>query len=420
MPYGEGTILCEVPESRLKVVLEPKRMTEIEEPAEELARALEAPTASPPLRELVEGSRSPCIIVSDSTRPTPSRLIVEGILTVLRNEGIGEESTKIVVATGLHRPPTRAELQERLGEEATRRLRVVSHDAQDDENLTYLGSTSADTPLWVNSIVHGCDLIIADGYIEPHFFAGYTGGGKNILPGVSGLETIKANHGAAMIDHPKARAGVLEGNPIYQDIVEGARMTGLDFSVNVTLNAEKRVSGVFAGDFEEAHREGCRFLERHVKVEAESSDIVVSTNGGYPLDRDLYQAVKGMSVAEDVVREGGVIIIAAECRDGVGHPNFRRLMEESEGPEEILERIRSPGFFVADQWEAQILARILQRAGVICVTDGVEGGIIRAMHMTPAGSLEEALEEAYGIVGRDPEVTVIPGGPSTTPVSSGE
>lgn len=384
-------------------------------PKVEIRNSLMDPINSPPLVELAEGSRSPCIIVSDSTRPTPSGPIVKATLEILNEAGIGDDKIRVVVATGLHRPPTTEELVERLGEDLLGRLEVLSHDAYDEKRLAYRGETSHGTPLWIYEAVHDSDLVIGDGYIEPHFFAGYTGGGKNILPGVAGFETIKANHGAAMIDHPKARAGVLEGNPIYEDVVEGARLVGLDFSVNVTLDSRKRVSGVFAGDFEEAHKEGCRFLEGFVRVKAKEADIVVTTNGGYPLDRDLYQAVKGMTVGEAVVRDGGVIIVASECRDGVGHPKFKGLVERGETPEEILETIRSPGFFQVDQWEAQVLARVLTRCDVICVTAGVEPGTLESMHMIHSNTVDDALSLVMGRVGRDPEITVVPGGPSTIP-----
>ncbi len=415
LPYGRGYLRAEIPERYLAAVAVPRRMRPVANPEAELDIALVAPIASPSLEELARGKKRPIIIISDSTRPTPSGMIVEAALRSLSRAGIHEKSVRLVVATGLHRPSTEEELMERLGKGLLNRLEVWNHDARDDSSLMCLGRTSRGTPLWLNKAVHESDLVIGDGYIEPHFFAGYTGGGKNILPGVSGFETIKANHGAAMIDHPKARAGVLEGNPIYEDIVEGANVGGLDFSVNVTLDSRKRVSGVFAGDFKEAHREGCRFLEGFVRVEAVEADIVVTTNGGYPLDRDLYQAVKGMTVGEAVVRKGGVIIVASECRDGVGHPEFRELVERGETPEEILEIIRTPGFFQVDQWEAQVLARVLTRCDVICVTGGVEPSTLESMHLTHARTVDEAMNLAMGHVGRDPEITVIPGGPSTIP-----
>lgn len=420
LPYGEGWIKASIPDGLLASIVKPRKMRAVENPREEIRHSLTEPINSPPLQELAEDSRRPCIIVSDSTRPTPSMLIVDATLEALNGAGIEDDKISIVVATGLHRPPTGEELVERLGEELLGRLQVLSHDAYDAKHLAYRGETSLGTPLWVNDVVNDSDLVIGDGYIEPHFFAGYTGGGKNILPGVSGFETIKANHGAAMIDHPKARAGVLEGNPIYEDVVEGARLGGLDFSVNVTLDSRKRVSRVFAGEFKEAHEEGCRFLEGFVRVEAVEADIVVTTNGGYPLDRDLYQAVKGMTVGEAAVREGGVVIVASECRDGVGHPKFRELVERGETPEEILEMIRTPGFFQVDQWEAQVLARVLIRCDVICVTGGVEPRTLESMHLTHARTVDEALNLAMEKVGRDPEIAVIPGGPSTIPLVNQE
>ncbi len=416
LPYGETSIRLSISGRYDCTVLEPRNMKSVRDPCAALRASMLNPMGSRSLLGLAESSRNPCIIVSDSTRPTPSGLITEAALDVLNQAGVPDERVRVVVATGLHRPCTDAELLEIMGAELLKRVKIVSHSARDRGSVDHVGDTTLGTPVWVNREVLDSDLVIGDGYIEPHFFAGYTGGGKNILPGVSGLETIKANHGAEMIDHPKARAGVLDGNPIYMDIVEGARMTGYHLSVNVTLNSMKKVSGVFTGDFEEAHLKGCSFLKGYVGVKTEPADIVVTTNGGYPLDRDLYQAVKGMTVGEACVKEGGVIVVASECRDGIGHPEFRRLVEESRSPEEILETVRSPGFFMIDQWQAQTLARVLQRAQVICVTGGVEADEVRKMHLTPARSLDDAMKKALDAVGRDPEISIIPGGPSTIPL----
>jgi len=416
LPYGETSLRLSIPGRFGCTVLEPRDMKSVRDPYAALRTSMLKPIGSESLLGLAEGSRNPCIIVSDSTRPTPSGLITEAALNVLNQAGVPDERVKVVVATGLHRPCTDAELLEMMGAALLKRVKIINHSARDRGSVEYIGDTTFGTPVWVNREVLDSDLVIGDGYIEPHFFAGYTGGGKNILPGVSGLETIKANHGAEMIDHPKARAGVLDGNPIYMDIVEGARMTGYHFSVNVTLNSMKKLSGVFAGDFEEAHLEGCSFLEGYVGVKTEPADIVVTTNGGYPLDRDLYQAVKGMTVGEACVKEGGIIVVASECRDGVGHPEFRRLVEESRSPGEILETVRSPGFFMIDQWQAQTLARVLQRAQVICVTGGVEADEVRKMLLTPSRSLDDAMKMALDAVGRAPEISIIPGGPSTIPL----
>jgi nickel-dependent lactate racemase len=415
LPFGETYIKFKLELDGATTVLEPKKMVGIADAPQALKRSLLEPINSTSLQELAKNSKHPCIIVSDSTRPTPSGLIAEAALEQLHAAGVNENDVTIVVATGLHRQCDRSELTEMLGARLVRRLKVVNHVAAETQNLVKIGDTERGTPLWLNKNVFESDLVIGDGYIEPHFFAGYTGGGKNILPGVSGLETIMKNHSSTMIDDKNSRSGILEDNPIYCDIVDGARIAGYDFSINVTLNNEKRVSGVFSGDFESAHRAGSRFLEKYIMAEAKPAEIVVTTNGGYPLDRDLYQSVKGMTVGESVVKEGGVIIVTSECRDGVGHADFKKLVIENDGPESILEEIRTPGFNMIDQWQAQILARVLLRAEVIMVTSVIEAETIRRMHMTPAKDLKNALKKAKRISGRDPQMCVIPGGPSIIP-----
>lgn len=415
IPYGETHITLKIPKKYTTQILKPKQMKAIKDPKQEIIKTLQTPIHGKNLTELAENAKNPCIIVSDSTRPTPSRLIAETALGILNKAGIRDESVKIIIATGMHRKCTHDEIVEMLGENLLKRIKITNHIGSDVENLVDLGSTRRGTPILVNKDVIDSDLIIGDGYIEPHFFAGYTGGGKNILPGVCGLGTIISNHGAKMIDHPKSRAGILQGNPIYEDIVEGARIADYGFSVNVTLNADKQVSGVFSGDFEHAHIAGCEFLSKHVCMNTRPADIVITSNGGYPLDRDLYQVVKAMTVGEAAVIEGGVIIVASECRDGVGHPEFRKLVEESSSPQDIHDKINTPGFFQVDQWQAQTLARVLLRADVLVVSGGVDGETVRNMHMTPAVDLVSAMKSALKMVGRDPRISIIPGGPSTIP-----
>lgn len=416
LPYGETTLKLKIPEGITANILEPRQVQGAENPYNAILDAVKNPVAGERLADRAAGSKNPLIIVSDSTRPTPSDLIVLAALAELEEAGIPEENVKVLVATGLHRPCTLEELQEMLGNHILSTVPVYNHFAEDESNLEYICDTRLGTPLYVNKLVTESDLLIGDGYIEPHFFAGYTGGGKNILPGVSGANTILCNHGAEMIDHPNARAGILQGNPIYMDIVDGANLVDYGFSVNVTLNNQKQVSGVFAGNFKEAHTKGTEYLDSNVKVECNSGDIAVVTNGGYPLDRDLYQAVKAMTVGEAATCEGGTIIVACECRDGIGHPHFRKLVEESSGPDEILEKIRTPGSFTIDQWQAQIMARILQRNTVICVTEGVDADSMKAMHLDYAKNIDEALESALKQSGADPEINIFPGGPSSIPV----
>lgn len=415
LPFGETYINLKIQSDGGPTVLQPKTMDKSTNPTQALKNSLFEPINSPSLLELAEKANNPCIIVSDLTRPTPSRLIAETALETMNKAGVRDDDVTIVVATGLHRQCTEAELHEMLGEKLVRRLKVINHVATDTKSLVRIGETVRGTPLWLNRYVADSDLKIGDGYIEPHFFAGFTGGGKNILPGVSGLETIMSNHSAEMIDDENARAGILEDNPIYNDILDGARVAHYDFSINVMLNEEKEVTGVFTGDFEAAHRTGCRLLEKYVVSETAPADIVVTTNGGFPLDRDLYQSVKGMTVGENIVKDGGTIIVASECRDGVGHRDFMNLVTGNEAPEKILEMVRAPGFSMVDQWQAQILARVLLKAEVIMVTSVIEAETIRRMHMTPAKNIQDALRKAKRRSGRDPQTCIIPGGPSIIP-----
>jgi len=415
LPYGEGKVSARIPRESLISVVSPRRLQAVKDPPREIGRALDHPVQSAGLEGLVEKGDRVCVIVNDATRPTPTWLILPVLLKRLNHVGISDEAVQVLVATGLHSAPTAQELDRMLGADVLRRVPVINHDAYKEEDLRFYGHTSRKTPVWVNKRVSECDFLLSVGYIEPHFFAGYTGGAKNIIPGISGLETVKVNHGAAMIGHLTTRAGMLKGNPVYEDIVEGSSKVGLDFILDVVLNHEKKLVKAVAGDMREAHLEGVRFMDRHVRVEAAAADVVVTTNFGYPLDRNLYQAVKGMAAAETLVKPGGFIIIASECRDGVGHPNFQTLLTESKTPEALSQRIMEPGFFMVDQWEAQVMARILTKARVIVVTGGIKPETLIRMHVTPAQSVEEALEIVGGELGRKPEVCVIPEGPSTIP-----
>ncbi|MEM3692535.1 MAG: nickel-dependent lactate racemase [Candidatus Bathyarchaeia archaeon] len=421
LPYGERKIKVRMPDKLSPFLVEPRKMEASRDPNFELRMAIDHPYGERGLGDLVESGDRVSIVVSDATRPTPSRLILPPLLDRLSKEGVKKEDIEIFIATGLHKPPTDSEILRILGEETLRKgIRVINHDAFDVKSLAYIGETSLGTPLWLNKRALEADLLISDGYVEPHFFAGYTGGGKSILPGISGLETVKVNHGADRIDHPKARAGVLKGNPIHEDIMEASEKAGLHFIINVVLDPEKRIARAFAGDFKKAHMAAIEFLEAHVKVEIPSMDLVITSNSGYPLDRNLYQAVKGMATAEEIVKPGGVIIIASECRDGVGHDGFYKLMASEPSPEKVLEKIRQPGFFMIDQWEAQVMARILLKAKVIVVSEGLAKETGEAMHITVAKSIDEAIDMALKELGRSPEVCVIPDGPYVLAKASGK
>jgi len=415
LPYGESRLLLQIEDAD---ILRSRRIEPLRDLEAEVMRSLDHPIEAPPLKRLVERSGRVLLIVPDHTRAFPSRQILPIILEYVKRAN-PHVSLKILVATGLHAPPTREQLREALGGEVVDEYEVICHDARDMEEIRDLGRrTSYGTPIQVNKEVLESDLVISAGLIEPHFFAGYSGGRKSLLPGVAGRDAILRNHGFEMIDHPMARAGVLDGNPIHEDMVEFMRATRLDFIVNVTIDGEGRVTGVFSGDPVGAHLAGVRAVDGCVKIPYRGeADLVITTNGGYPLDRDLYQAVKGMDTAASIVRDGGVIIIASECRDGLGgHEEFLKIVKGAGSADEILDRIRRLEPMI-DQWEAQILARDLKRAKIILVSDRVSREVARDLLLEHARSLDEALELAYTELGgrRGLRIAVIPEGPYVVP-----
>jgi len=419
IPYGKTRVELELPYPNV-TLLQSRDAQPARSPAQEIRRALENPVGAPRLADLSLKGKKICIVVSDYTRAVPNRLLTAQLLDILEKAGCNPENAAVLVANGLHKPAPRWELAELLGEETMERVDVVNHDAEDEDSLDSLGRTSFGTELKINRVLTGSDLAILTGLIEPHFFAGYSGGRKSVLPGVAGAKTIYQNHSFKMINPPGARYGVLKGTPIHEDMAEAARLSvKKGFLLNVVIDKQHRLLKAFAGDIFAAHREGVKFLDRLVKVKAgPPADIVVTSNGGYPLDRDLYQAVKGMATGELVVRKGGAIITFAECIDGVGrgHDEFRRLMAEASTPQQVLEEIKrnEP---IRDQWEAQVLARILCRAEVIVVTKGVKHSVLEEMHLTPASTPDEAVELALETVKqRNPRITVIPEGPYVIPV----
>ena len=420
IPYGKSFVNLSLPDENVVAVLQPAKHGKAVNESEIIKEALNNPLGSSPLSHIALRKKKICILVSDYTRATPNKILIPPIIEALERAGRRMDDIQILVAYGLHKPAPQEELEEFLGGNTVEKFKVVAHNAEDEENLVYLGKTSFGTRVLVNHLLVESDLIILTGLIEPHFFAGYSGGRKSILPGVSGRETIFNNHGFKMIMHPLSRYGVLEGNPVHEDMVEAARMVRVQkYLVNVVLDEKFRVAGAFAGEIFNAHLEGVRFLDKYVKVKSPSkADIVITSNGGYPLDRDLYQAVKGMATGELVSREGGVIVLFAECLDGIGrgHEMFYQLMAEAKNPEETLEKIRCEEP-IRDQWEAQILARILRNRKVILVTRNIKQSLIEEMHMIPTSKPEEALEEAYRLTGGNSKIIVIPKGPYVIPVA---
>lgn len=413
-PYGKGIIthsfgdeLIAVPESGINE-FDPKASQE-----ELIRTAMEAPIGSPKLEELSRGKKSAVIIASDHTRPVPSKLMIPLMLEKLR-AGSPDIDITVLVATGCHRGTTEAELRAKFGDGIFESERIVVHDCDDEKDLVCIGRLPSGGECRINRIALETELLVSEGFIEPHFFAGFSGGRKSVLPGIGSRSTVLANHCSEFIDHPDARTGSLEGNPIHRDMLWAAKTAGLRFILNVVLNKDKRVIHAVAGDPEAAHKAGTDFLISHCEVKAAPADIVISTNGGYPLDQNVYQAVKGMTAAEATVKDGGVIIMLAECGDGVGGDAFYHQLADEADIEKTMRLFRSRGRTetVPDQWQTQILLRILKKARVILISK-TDDETVRRMHMIPAHTLEEALTAAKALAGKpDPTVTAIPDGVS--------
>ena len=413
-PYGKEILSLDIPEERLQGVLVSKlhHYTPKAAPIELVEEALQNPIGSDPLCVLAQGKQKIVLIASDHTRPVPSKVIVPPMLREIRRGNPAADIT-ILIATGCHRETTREELVGKFGEEIVNGEKIVIHDC-DQSPLAKIGTLPSGGECIINKLVVEADLVVSEGFIEPHFFAGFSGGRKSVLPGIASRTTVLANHCSEFIAHPKSRTGILEGNPIHADMVWAARAAKLAFVVNVVINEKKEAIYAVAGDLEAAHKAGCDFLSTLCRVDAKPADIAISTNGGYPLDQNIYQAVKGMTAAEATVKKGGVIIMLARSNDGHGGEHFyHHLADEPDiRKTQALFLSRSRNETVADQWESQILIRILQKATVVYVSEAPEE-LIRSMHMIPAHSLDEAMAMAEEILGsREATVTAIPDGVS--------
>ena len=412
-PYGKDRLSYDFKDEELVGVLE----SAIEDyvPAlsetELVEQAIKKPVGSAPLSELARGKKNIVIIASDHTRPVPSKVIMPAILNEIRSVNPNADIT-ILIATGCHRGTTKTELVYKFGEDIVNNEKIYIHDCDEKEKLVSIGTLPSGSECEVNSIAVNADLLIAEGFIEPHFFAGFSGGRKSVLPGVSGRSTVLGNHCSEFIASPFARTGVLENNPIHTDMLWAAKTAKLAFMVNVVLNSEKKVIFASAGDVEMAHKAGTDFLSQYCGVKAVDADIAITTNGGYPLDQNIYQAVKGMTAAEATVKKDGVIIMLAESSDGVGGDDlYHQLADEkdiSKTMHMFLSRDKSQT--KPDQWESQILLRILMHSRVIYVSS-MEDKTVEEMHMLPAHSIEEAIQKAKQILGvQSPKIVAIPDG----------
>ncbi len=414
-PYGKGCLDYNFSDNELIGVL----TSSIEEyipkaQASQLVKnALQNPIGSKPLCELARGKKNIVIIASDHTRPVPSKIIMPEMLREIRN-GSPDAKITILIATGCHRGTTKQELIAKFGEDIVENENIYIHDCDEREKLVNIGVLPSGGQCEINKIAYEADLLVAEGFIEPHFFAGFSGGRKSVLPGIAGRKTVLANHCSEFIAHKNARTGILEGNPIHNDMVWAAKKARLEFIVNVVLNSEKEPIFAVAGDFEQAHKKGTDFISSLCAVKAVPADIAISTNGGYPLDQNMYQAVKGMTAAEATVKEGGVIIMLASSDDGIGGDHFYHQLADEKDINKTIEIFlsRTRNETEPDQWMSQIMFRILKRASVIYVSN-MPDDVVEKMHMIPASSVEEAVIIAKNILKKEKvSITAIPDGVS--------
>lgn len=417
LPYGREMKTVCIPDERLRgVLVSGAHGFHAEKPEQEIVReAMEHPIGSARLRDLARGKENIVLIASDHTRPVPSRVIFPEMLREIK-EGNPDAKLTVLIATGFHRETTREELADKFGEEYLDRddIRFVVHKSHNDDEMKEMGVLPSGGILKVNRIAAEADLLISEGFIEPHFFAGFSGGRKSVLPGVSSAQTVMSNHCSKFIDSPFARTGILDGNPIHKDMLFAAETLKLAFIVNVVLDENKKVIRAYAGDSNKAHREGCEFVDKLSGVDAIPADIVISTNGGYPLDQNIYQSVKGMTAAEATCKPGGVIIMVAECGQGHGGQSLYDTFAGGKDKAAIMKQFLDTPMekTIPDQWEAQILCRILLKHKVIMVT-GAPESMVRDMQMDYAKSVEEAIKMADAYLGKqEAGITVIPDGVS--------
>ena len=418
LAYGKEGLDITLPDDLNVDVVEPKYTEGLPDQAAAIEDSLLRPIDSKPLRDLLKQSDTVGIVVNDITRPTPYRTILPILLRQLRS--VSDEQILLFNATGTHRPNTQAELRRILGEEVLGRYRIIQNDARDRDSHRLAGTTAGGNAIWLHKEYLSCDFSILTGFIEPHFFAGFSGGGKAVMPGLALLETVLRNHGANNIDHPKATWGVTCGNPIWEEIQQAASLAPPSFLLNVTLNRDRNITGVFAGGFRRAYEQGCAHVKKNAMVAVRKPyDIVVTSNSGYPLDLNLYQSVKGMSAAARVVKDGGAIIAVADCWDGIpDHGEYGELLLEAESPESLLKTIRRQDFTRQDMWQAQVHALICQKADVYFHSHNLSDGQIERAFLKPCSRVEETIEELLHKHGRDASICVLPEGPQTIPYVS--
>jgi len=416
LDFDRDKLAVEIPEKHLLKVVEMKDTPFLTNPIHLLNEKLNTSNFSKKLRSRSLKSDSVCIVVSDKTRPVPNKIILPPILEFLQNSGIKRENITILIANGMHPPLKEKEIQDLLGKDIAGKYEVINHNAYDDNSNIFLGETSNKTPIYINSTYYRASFKILTGFIEPHFMTGFSGGRKSICPGISSFKTIKVHHSPKFLESPFSAPGILEGNPCHKESLEIAKKAGVDIIVNVTLDSQKRITGIFVGDLEEAHLEGVKFCEGHItNYLNELADIVITSGGGYPLDCNFYQTVKGLVGALNIVKEGGTIIIVSGCQEGIGSDAFKKLLMEMESPEQFIEKISHPDYFVVDQWEVEELVKVWKKVKVKMFSTGLNEEEMKICHMEGIKNIEKAIKETILEYGESTKIVVIPQGPYVIP-----
>ena len=424
LAYGRGHLEVELPDERTTII-EPTPQNSLQDERAALIAALDAPVQSAPLRQLVDSTKRIVIVHTDITRATPNDRIIPWLLAYLEDAGAKRENITLLNGLGTHRPNTKGELEKMLTPEVVANYRCINHEPENDAAHEQFGVTKTGAPALINRHLAEADVRIITGFIEPHFFAGFSGGPKGIMPGVAALKTVMSNHGAQNIGDRRSTFGVTEGNPIWEEMRDIALRVGPSFLVNVALNDQRKITGVFAGELIAAHKAGIEFVRAGAMQRVEQPfDIVITTNSGYPLDMNLYQAVKGMRAADLIVKDGGTVIIAAECTEGTpaGSP-YDRLLRSVANGEALLEKLNTPGFLWPEQWQGHIQS-LIQRRAEIQIFTAMDDATVRAAHLIPCRDIAAAVRAKLAAnVGADPNgprIAVLPQGPLTIPYLAGK
>jgi len=404
VPFGKHQLNANIP--NLILTLRPKDVPPLKNPVEATRKALKNPIGTPPLKDLAKGRKDAVIVINDITRPYPSKMLVTEIIRELNEVGIDDKKIILLVATGNHRANTKVELENMLGTDIVSRIKVYNHDALNDKNLTYIGTTKRKIPIYINTLFVQSSLKILTGLIASHHSAGFGGGRKSILPGISGIKTLHIHHSLPIRPyHPSM--GWIDGNPFHEESLEAARLANVDFIVNTVDNENKEMVGVFAGDVDKAHKAGTKLSDYIWRVKIpEKADVVITSPGGYPRDFDLHQTQKALSAAEMCCKPGGVIILVAEASDGIG--KFGNWLKNAKTPGEVIERFKKKGFTREASVKAFMYARALIKHKVIIVTKGVTQEELRNMFFIPSLDIQEAIKKAIDNMGKNAKFIFIP------------